>query len=194
MEKLGSTLEQTIHIYNLHLSSEQLEFRDTVRDFVALGIKPIAVKPERLEPFKRPLLTEILDKASQMGLRTMALSDNNGGAGADNLTSCIVTEELAVGDADIAVRPVQTSTLSRVLFDRLLSPAMQYAVMAIPFCESLSADYDAAPTSTRSPATCRVVPNGSLSRLRVATICAPSSLSGCSRRGGPSTPVLQGKR
>jgi butyryl-CoA dehydrogenase len=91
-------------MYNLHLSSEQLEFRDTVRDFVAQELKPIALKPERLEPFKRPLLTAILDKASQMGLRTMALSEDNGGAGADNLTGCIVTEELAVGDADIAAQ------------------------------------------------------------------------------------------
>jgi alkylation response protein AidB-like acyl-CoA dehydrogenase len=89
-------------MYNLHLSAEQLEFRDTVRDFVKQEIKPVALKPERLEPFERPLLTEILDKASKMGLRTMALSEDNGGAGADNLTSSIVTEELAVGDVDVA--------------------------------------------------------------------------------------------
>src|ERR1019366_8600266 len=112
-------------MYNLHLSSEQLEFRDTVRDFVAHKVKPIALKPERLEPFKRPLLTEILDKASQMGLRTMALSEENGGAGADILTSCIVTEELAVGDADIAAVLAETSTLSHILFDRLLTSAQR---------------------------------------------------------------------
>jgi alkylation response protein AidB-like acyl-CoA dehydrogenase len=112
-------------MYNLHLSSEQLEFRDTVRDFVAHKVKPIALKPERLEPFKPPLLTEILDKASQMGLRTMALSEDNGGAGADNLTSCIVTEELAFGDADIAAVLAETSTLSRILFDQLLTPAQR---------------------------------------------------------------------
>ena len=112
-------------MYNLHLSSEQLEFRDTVRDFVAHKVKPIALKPERLEQFKPPLLTEILDKASQMGLRTMALSEENGGAGADNLTSCIVTEELAVGDPDIAAVLAETSTLSHLLFDRLLTAAQR---------------------------------------------------------------------
>lgn len=112
-------------MYNLHLSAEQLEFRDTVRDFVAQEVKPIALKPERLEPFGRPLLTEILDKASQMGLRTMALSEDNGGAGADNLTSCIVTEELAVGDVDVAAVLAETSTLSHILFDRLLTPAQR---------------------------------------------------------------------
>lgn len=112
-------------MYNLHLSAEQLEFRDTVRDFVAQEIKPIALKPERLEPFERPLLMEILDKASQMGLRTMALSEDNGGAGADNLTGCIVTEELAVGDTDVAAVLAETSTLSHILFDRLMAPAQR---------------------------------------------------------------------
>jgi alkylation response protein AidB-like acyl-CoA dehydrogenase len=112
-------------MYNLHLSAEQLEFRDTVRDFVAQEIKPVALKPERLEPFERPLLTEILDKASQMGLRTMALSEDNGGAGADNLTGALVTEELAVGDVDVAAVLAETSTLSHILFDRLMTPAQR---------------------------------------------------------------------
>ena len=116
-------------MYNLHLSAEQLEFRDTVRDFVRQEIKPVALKPERLEPFERPLLTEILDKASQMGLRTMALSEDNGGAGADNLTGAIVTEELAVGDVDVAAVLAETSTLSHILFDRLMTPAQRASLL-----------------------------------------------------------------
>jgi alkylation response protein AidB-like acyl-CoA dehydrogenase len=109
-------------MYNLHLSAEQLEFRDTVRDFVTKEIKPVALKPERLEAFERPLLTDTLDKASQMGLRTMALSEHHGGAGADQLTCCIVVEELAIGDVDVAAVLAETSTLSHTLFDRLLTP------------------------------------------------------------------------
>lgn len=112
-------------MYNLHLSAEQLEFRDTVRDFVTQEIKPVALKPERLEPFEHPLLTEILDKASQMGLRTMALSEDSGGAGADHLTGALVTEELAVGDVDVAAVLAETSTLSHILFDRLMTPAQR---------------------------------------------------------------------
>ena len=41
-------------------------------------------------------------KASQMGLRTLALPEDLGGVGADALTCCIVTEELAAGDPDVA--------------------------------------------------------------------------------------------
>jgi len=112
-------------MYNLHLNAEQLEFRDTVRDFVAQEIKPLALKPERLEAFERPLLKSVLDKASQMGLRTMALSEQHGGAGADVLTCCIVIEELAIGDVDVAAVLAETSALSRLLFDRLMTPAQR---------------------------------------------------------------------
>src|SRR6476659_5288475 len=83
-------------MYNLQLSPEQLEIRDTVRDFVTEEVKPLALRPERLEARTRPLLSDVLDKASQLGLRTLALSEDAGGAGVDTLTSCIVTEELAL--------------------------------------------------------------------------------------------------
>ncbi len=111
-------------MYNLHLSAEQLEIRDTVRDFVAQEIKPVALKAERLDACDRSLLADVLDQASQMGLRTLALSEELGGAGADALTCCIVTEELAVGDADIAAVLVETSALGGVLFARM-TPAQR---------------------------------------------------------------------
>ena len=108
-------------MFNLHLSAEQLEIRDTVRDFVAREVKPVALKPQRLEAFEKPLLTALVEEASQLGLRTFALSEERGGAGADNLTACIVTEELAVGDPDIAAVLAQTAMLGR-LFERLMTP------------------------------------------------------------------------
>ncbi len=54
---------------------------------------------------------DVLDKASQMGLRTLALPEDLGGVGADTLTCCIVTEELAVGDTDVAAVLAETSAL-----------------------------------------------------------------------------------
>src|SRR5512144_624477 len=109
-------------MYNLQLSPEQLEIRDTVRDFVTEEVKPLALRPERLEARTRPLLSDVLDKASQLGLRTLALSEDAGGASADTLTSCIVTEELALGDPDVAAVLARTSTLAHALFDRLMTP------------------------------------------------------------------------
>lgn len=103
-------------MYNLHLSPEQLEIRDTIRDFVDREVKPAALNADRLNVRDRSLLWDVLDQASEMGLRALALSEDRGGAGADALTSCIVTEELAIGDADTAAILTETSRLSR-LFD-----------------------------------------------------------------------------
>ena len=109
-------------MFDLHLTREQLEIRETVRDFVRREIKPIALERDGLENFDQRFPWEVLDKAARMGLRTTALSEALGGAGADNLTSCIVTEELAVGDAGIAATLGQTSWLAHALFDRAMTP------------------------------------------------------------------------
>jgi len=106
-------------MYNLHLSAEQIEIRDTVRDFVAREVKPVALAAQRLDACDRRLLADVLNKASQMGLRTLALPEELGGAGADTLTCCIVTEELAVGDTDLAAVLAETSTLAGTLFSRM---------------------------------------------------------------------------
>ena len=112
-------------MFNLHLTAEQLEFRDTVRDFVQNEVKPAAIHPDRLQPFEKPLLTAALDDASRMGLRTLALSEAAGGAGADMLTSCIVMEELAAGDVDLAAVLGQTSQLAHALFDEHMESAQR---------------------------------------------------------------------
>ena len=108
-------------MYDLHLSEEQLAIRDTVRDFVTQEITPAAIKPERLEPFDPPLPIELIDKAAELGLRTLALDEEAGGAGADTLTCCLVAEELAAGDADVATVLAQTAALAGLLFGRLMS-------------------------------------------------------------------------
>jgi len=110
---------------DLHLTAEQTEFRETVRDFVAREIKPIVQHPDRLQDFARKLPLELVDQAAQMGMRTLALSEEAGGAGADHLTCCVVMEELGAGDPDIAATLAQTSMLSHILFDRMMTPAQR---------------------------------------------------------------------
>ena len=108
-------------MYNLHLTPEQLEFRDTIRDFVKSEVHPVAIHSDRLQPFEKPLLLDLLDETSRMGLRALALSENAGGAGADTMTSAIVLEELAAGDVDLAMVVGLTSQLGAALFDEALS-------------------------------------------------------------------------
>lgn len=109
-------------MYDLNLSAEQIEFRDTVKDFVDNEVRPAALLPSRLEPFEKPLLGELLEYVSRMGLRTLSLSEAAGGAGADMLTSCIVLEELAAGDVDIAMALGLTQGLARALFEEAMTP------------------------------------------------------------------------
>ena len=45
---------------------EQRDMRETVRDFVARQVKPVALKSDRLEARERPLLTDLLDAQSQL--------------------------------------------------------------------------------------------------------------------------------
>jgi alkylation response protein AidB-like acyl-CoA dehydrogenase len=112
-------------MYNLHLSAEQLEIRDMIRDFVTQEVRPAAIVPARLEAPERQLPSGLLAQASQMGLRSLALPEDLGGAGADALTSCIVAEELAAGDVDLASALAQTSQLAHLLFGRAMSDAQR---------------------------------------------------------------------
>ena len=121
-------------MYNLHLSAEQLEIRDTVRDFVDAEVKPVTLKASRLDACDRSLPPDVLDKASQMGLRTLALSEEQGGAGADALTSCLVAEELATGDMDVASTLSETSRLGHILFDQMMTEEQRERFLP-PFLE-----------------------------------------------------------
>jgi alkylation response protein AidB-like acyl-CoA dehydrogenase len=112
-------------MYDLRLTPEQLEFRDTVRDFIEAEVKPVLLHPARLEPLEKPFPADILDKAARIGLRTLALSEELGGAGADSLTTCIVMEELGAGDPDIAMTLGTTAHLAHLLFDRLTTPGQR---------------------------------------------------------------------
>lgn len=109
-------------MYDLQLSAEQIEIRDTVREFVKQEVKPVTLKSSRLDACDRSLPLDVLDQASQMGLRSLALSEDLGGAGADTLTSCIVAEELATGDGDVAAVLTETSALAHILFDERMTP------------------------------------------------------------------------
>jgi alkylation response protein AidB-like acyl-CoA dehydrogenase len=112
-------------MYNLHLSPEQMEIRDTVRSFGAQKIKPVMLSSPRLDSCDRQLPMDLLDQASQIGLRTLALSEAAGGSGADHLTCCLVTEELAACDADFAATLTETSWLGHVLFDQIMTDAQR---------------------------------------------------------------------
>jgi alkylation response protein AidB-like acyl-CoA dehydrogenase len=60
-------------MYNLHLSAEQIEFRDTIRGFVEDEIKPVVLNADRLDRGDRSLPVAAIDKASHL-LKNSAVS------------------------------------------------------------------------------------------------------------------------
>ncbi len=108
-------------MYDLQLTPEQIEIRDAVRDFITQEVRPAAIDPKRLEPFEKPLMTDFLDQAAQMGLRGLGLSEEAGGAGADTLTTCLLLEEVAAGDVDLAVVLGETALLAREVLGNAMS-------------------------------------------------------------------------
>lgn len=112
-------------MYNLHLSAEQLEFRDTVRAFVEREIRPEALKADRLDACERSVPPAWLRSAASLGLRTLGLSEAHGGAGADTLTTCLVAEELAAADVDLAAALVESARLGDLLFERGMNDAQR---------------------------------------------------------------------
>ena len=117
-------------MFDLLLTADQLEFRDTIRDFVAQEVKPVVLHPDRLQRTERRMSLELLDKASQLGLRALMLSEETGGAGADAVTASIVLEELGAGDVDIAMTLAETARLARLLFDRIATPGQKERFLA----------------------------------------------------------------
>lgn len=112
-------------MFDLRLTQEQIEFRDTVRDFVRDVMKPAVLDPVRLQELPLCFPGDILEQTSMLGLRSLRLSESAGGAGADEWTTCIVLEELAAGDVGIAFSIGETARLAHILFDFAMTAAQR---------------------------------------------------------------------
>ncbi len=73
--------------------------RDMVRQFVAAEVTPNASEWDREKKFP----DEVFVQLGELGLFGMTIDEENGGAGLDLTTYCLVLEELARGDASTCV-------------------------------------------------------------------------------------------
>lgn len=80
------------------LSDEQRQFQELAHDFAEKEIRPVAPDYDEREEFP----WDVIQKAANLGLMTYGLPEEYGGTGANSLTQCVVTEELAWGCAGIA--------------------------------------------------------------------------------------------
>jgi butyryl-CoA dehydrogenase len=84
---------------NFDLTDEQKLLRQTIRDFAETQIAPGAA--ERDEAARFP--TELIPKMAELGLFGLMIPQEYGGAGLDAVSAAIIIEELARGDAAVAL-------------------------------------------------------------------------------------------
>ena len=96
-------------------TEDQRAILETVRRFVEVAVEPVAADLDRRENPAECFSWEIVEKADEAGIRTMTLTEDWGGIGADSLTTAMVIEELAKGDMGVAVVMAQTLKLAQVL-------------------------------------------------------------------------------
>jgi alkylation response protein AidB-like acyl-CoA dehydrogenase len=106
------------------LSDEQLRWRALARDFTERLIKPDVLRRDRLLTAAERIPWDWIREADKLGIRTLGVPKSFGGAGADILTTCLVGEELAVGDLGFAVIMDQCWKMAHIFSDAM-TPAQQ---------------------------------------------------------------------
>jgi alkylation response protein AidB-like acyl-CoA dehydrogenase len=96
-------------------TSEQRRLLDTVREFVATAVSPVALALDRRPNPEDSFSWEIVEAASRAGIRTLTLHREFGGAGIDSPTAAMVIEELARGDLGVSVTLAQTLKIAQTL-------------------------------------------------------------------------------
>jgi alkylation response protein AidB-like acyl-CoA dehydrogenase len=110
-------------MFDVRLTPEQKAFQQLAREFAQNEIKPAALVLDRKEAWEDRVPWALLRKGSQLGFRTFALSEENGGAGAsDHLTSVVVAEELGAGDVGTAYYFMLTARRARDWYEIRMTP------------------------------------------------------------------------
>ncbi|MDO8597973.1 MAG: acyl-CoA dehydrogenase family protein [Sulfuricaulis sp.] len=102
---------ETIFVMN----PDQQAILETVRRFVEEEVTPRAAKLDASIDPAEGFSWEIVEKAHELGIRTMTLSEKWGGLGTDSLTTAMVIEELAKGDLGVSVIFAQTLKIAQIM-------------------------------------------------------------------------------
>ncbi|MDP2239474.1 MAG: acyl-CoA dehydrogenase family protein [Burkholderiales bacterium] len=97
------------------LNDDQRAILETVGRFAREEVAPRAAK---LDANQDPLdcySFEIVEKAHELGIRTMTLDEEWGGLGMDSLTTAMVVEELAKADMGVSVVMAQTFKIAQIM-------------------------------------------------------------------------------
>jgi alkylation response protein AidB-like acyl-CoA dehydrogenase len=96
-------------------TEEQRAILETVRRFVEAEIVPRAADLDAQRDPAESYSWDIVEKAHDVGIRTMTLGKEYGGLGTDSLTTAMVIEELARGDLGVSVIFAQTLKIAQIM-------------------------------------------------------------------------------
>jgi alkylation response protein AidB-like acyl-CoA dehydrogenase len=110
------------------MNAEQSAILETVARFVDEEVRPRAPKLDADPDPAAGFSWEIVEKAHEVGIRTMTLSEKWGGLGTDSLTTAMVIEELAKGDIGVSVIFAQTLKIAQIM-EKALDAGQQARVL-----------------------------------------------------------------
>lgn len=109
-------------------TEEQRAILDTVSRFVEEEVKTRAAELDANQDPEESFSWEIVEKAHEVGIRTMTLSEKYGGLGTDSLTTSMVIEELGKGDIGVSVIFAQTLKIAQIM-EKALNEEQQARVL-----------------------------------------------------------------
>jgi alkylation response protein AidB-like acyl-CoA dehydrogenase len=97
------------------VNDEQRAILETVKRFVEEEVKPRAAALDANPDPEASFSWEIVERAHEVGIRQMTLSEEYGGLGTDSLTTSMVIEELGKGDLGVSVIFAQTLKIAQIM-------------------------------------------------------------------------------
>ena len=97
------------------MNADQRAILETVARFVEEEVTPRAAALDADPDPAKGFSWEIVEKAHEVGIRTMTRSEQWGGLGTDSLTTAMVIEELGKGDIGVAVIFAQTLKIAQIM-------------------------------------------------------------------------------
>jgi len=109
-------------------AANQRAIVETVRRFVKAEVTPRAAALDTEQDPGKCYSWEIVEKAHELGIRTMTLDEKWGGLGTDPLTTAMAIEELSKGDLGVAITLGQTLKLAQI-FQAVLNEEQKARVL-----------------------------------------------------------------
>jgi alkylation response protein AidB-like acyl-CoA dehydrogenase len=110
------------------MNADQRAILETVTRFVKEEVVPRAARLDADPDPAAGFSWDIVEKASEVGIRTMTLSEQWGGLSTDSLTTAMVIEELAKGDIGVSVIFAQTLKIAQIM-QKALNPEQRARVL-----------------------------------------------------------------